>query len=73
MTVCVGVQQNLHVVLIMDCTNENFTINCESNPALYRKCSVQWLERWRDSSMKKVEKQNFSLYKCKSAVSWLVI
>ncbi|KAI5098641.1 cytoplasmic dynein 2 heavy chain 1, partial [Silurus meridionalis] len=48
------VQQNLHVVLIMDCTNENFTINCESNPALYRKCSVQWLEGWRDSSMKKI-------------------
>ncbi|KAK3531386.1 hypothetical protein QTP70_018186, partial [Hemibagrus guttatus] len=48
------VHQNLHVVLIMDCTNENFTINCESNPALYRKCSVQWLEGWRDSSMKKI-------------------
>ncbi|TRY83670.1 hypothetical protein DNTS_027964 [Danionella cerebrum] len=48
------VQQNLHVVLIMDCTNEHFTINCESNPALYRKCSVQWMESWSDSSMKKI-------------------
>uniref|UniRef100_W5K866 Cytoplasmic dynein 2 heavy chain 1 n=1 Tax=Astyanax mexicanus TaxID=7994 RepID=W5K866_ASTMX len=48
------VQQNLHVVLIMDCTNENFTINCESNPALYRKCSVQWMEGWSESSMKKI-------------------
>ncbi|XP_073674385.1 cytoplasmic dynein 2 heavy chain 1-like [Garra rufa] len=48
------VQQNLHVVLIMDCTNEHFTINCESNPALYRKCSVQWMEGWSDSSMKKI-------------------
>lgn len=52
---CAGVQQNLHVVLIMDCTNEHFTINCESNPALYRKCSVQWMEGWSDSSMKKVK------------------
>ncbi|XP_026115691.1 cytoplasmic dynein 2 heavy chain 1-like [Carassius auratus] len=48
------VQQNLHVVLILDCTNEHFTINCESNPALYRKCSVQWMEAWSDSSMKKI-------------------
>uniref|UniRef100_A0A8B9KYF0 Cytoplasmic dynein 2 heavy chain 1 n=1 Tax=Astyanax mexicanus TaxID=7994 RepID=A0A8B9KYF0_ASTMX len=47
---------NLHVVLIMDCTNENFTINCESNPALYRKCSVQWMEGWSEISMKKVER-----------------
>ncbi|KAG7470921.1 hypothetical protein MATL_G00119020 [Megalops atlanticus] len=48
------IQQNLHVVLIMDCTNPNFTINCESNPALYRKCSVQWMEGWSESSMKKI-------------------
>uniref|UniRef100_A0AAR2JK60 Cytoplasmic dynein 2 heavy chain 1 n=1 Tax=Pygocentrus nattereri TaxID=42514 RepID=A0AAR2JK60_PYGNA len=48
------VQQNLHVVLIMDCTNEHFTINCESNPAMYRKCSVQWMEGWSESSMKKI-------------------
>ncbi|MEQ2202446.1 hypothetical protein XENOCAPTIV_000296, partial [Xenoophorus captivus] len=39
-----GIQQNLHIILIMDCSNSNFTINCESNPAFYRKCSVQWME-----------------------------
>ncbi|XP_056467776.1 cytoplasmic dynein 2 heavy chain 1 isoform X1 [Gadus chalcogrammus] len=48
------IQQNLHIVLIMDCTNSNFTINCESNPAFYRKCSVQWMEGWSESSMKKI-------------------
>ncbi|CAH2225380.1 cytoplasmic dynein 2 heavy chain 1 [Pelobates cultripes] len=48
------VLQNLHIVLIMDCTNANFTINCESNPALYKKCSVQWMEGWSDTSMKKI-------------------
>ncbi|KAG8452968.1 hypothetical protein GDO86_004684 [Hymenochirus boettgeri] len=46
--------QNLHVVLIMDCTNANFTINCESNPAFYKKCSVQWMDSWSDKSMKKI-------------------
>ncbi|XP_029136209.2 dynein cytoplasmic 2 heavy chain 1 [Labrus bergylta] len=48
------IQQNLHIVLIMDCSNSNFTINCESNPAFYRKCSVQWMEGWSESSMKKI-------------------
>ncbi|XP_040902456.1 cytoplasmic dynein 2 heavy chain 1 [Toxotes jaculatrix] len=48
------IQQNLHIVLIMDCSSSNFTINCESNPAFYRKCSVQWMEGWTESSMKKI-------------------
>ncbi|XP_064157010.1 dynein cytoplasmic 2 heavy chain 1 isoform X2 [Anguilla rostrata] len=48
------IQQNLHVVLIMDCSNPSFTINCESNPALYRRCSVQWMEGWSESSMRKI-------------------
>ncbi|KAK2517344.1 Dync2h1 [Columba guinea] len=47
------IQQNLHIVLIMDPTNLNFTINCESNPALYKKCQVLWMETWSESSMKK--------------------
>ncbi|XP_075054902.1 cytoplasmic dynein 2 heavy chain 1 [Mixophyes fleayi] len=54
------VQQNLHIVLIMDCTNTNFTLNCESNPALYKKCSVQWMEGWSDRSMKKIPRMLFS-------------
>lgn len=49
-----GIQQNLHVVLIMDSTNLNFTINCESNPALHKKCQVLWMESWSENSMKKV-------------------
>ncbi|XP_009895076.2 cytoplasmic dynein 2 heavy chain 1 [Dryobates pubescens] len=48
------IQQNLHVVLIMDPTNLNFTINCESNPALYKKCQVLWMETWSENSMKKI-------------------
>uniref|UniRef100_A0A3Q3KJ04 Cytoplasmic dynein 2 heavy chain 1 n=1 Tax=Monopterus albus TaxID=43700 RepID=A0A3Q3KJ04_MONAL len=47
------IRQNLHIVLIMDCSSSNFTINCESNPAFYRKCSVQWMEGWSESSMRK--------------------
>ncbi|XP_077915202.1 cytoplasmic dynein 2 heavy chain 1 isoform X5 [Halichoerus grypus] len=48
------IQQNLHIVLIMDSTNLNFIINCESNPALHKKCQVLWMEGWSDSSMRKI-------------------
>ncbi|XP_071126281.1 cytoplasmic dynein 2 heavy chain 1-like isoform X2 [Mytilus edulis] len=45
---------NLHIALIMDCTNAKFTVNCESNPALYKECAVQWMEGWSRDSMIKV-------------------
>ncbi|XP_013915709.1 PREDICTED: cytoplasmic dynein 2 heavy chain 1 [Thamnophis sirtalis] len=54
------IQQNLHVVLIMDSTNLNFTINCESNPALHKKCQVLWMEGWSESSMKKIPEMLFA-------------
>ncbi|CAK8696967.1 unnamed protein product [Clavelina lepadiformis] len=48
------VMSNLHIALIMDCTHENFTINCESNPALYKLCQVQWMDFWDKHSMKQI-------------------
>jgi len=54
------IQQNLHIVLIMDSTNLNFIINCESNPALHKKCQVLWMEGWSDSSMRKIPEMLFS-------------
>ena len=38
----------------MDCTNTNFSINCESNPAFFKQCSVQWLDGWSRDSMVQV-------------------
>ena len=49
-----GIKVNLHIALIMDCTNSKFILNCESNPALYKECSVQWMEGWSRDSMIKV-------------------
>ncbi|PNI44695.1 DYNC2H1 isoform 3 [Pan troglodytes] len=54
------IQQNLHIVLIMDSANSNFMINCESNPALHKKCQVLWMEGWSNSSMKKIPEMLFS-------------
>ena len=38
----------------MDYTNVNFTLNCESNPAIYKECSVQWMQGWSKKTMNKV-------------------
>uniref|UniRef100_A0A2C9K0V1 Dynein heavy chain AAA module D4 domain-containing protein n=1 Tax=Biomphalaria glabrata TaxID=6526 RepID=A0A2C9K0V1_BIOGL len=48
------VMTNLHIVLIMDNSNSNFILNCESNPAFYKQCAVQWMEGWCRDSMLKV-------------------
>lgn len=49
-----GIKTNLHIAMIMDCSNNSFTLNCESNPALYKECAVQWMESWSRDSMVKV-------------------
>ncbi|XP_076446844.1 LOW QUALITY PROTEIN: cytoplasmic dynein 2 heavy chain 1-like [Babylonia areolata] len=48
------VRANLHIVLIMDFTNATFTLNCESNPALYKQCTILWMEGWSKDSMTRV-------------------
>nr|CAD7430089.1 unnamed protein product [Timema monikensis] len=48
------VQRNLHVILVMDFTNTQFTPTCESNPALYKECCVLWLPGWSSTSMRSV-------------------
>ncbi|CAL4157019.1 unnamed protein product, partial [Meganyctiphanes norvegica] len=43
--------KNLHVVLIMDSSNQEFTVRCESNPALYKQCQVLWMDGWSKNTM----------------------
>ena len=45
------VKARLHVVLIMDSLAENFSANCQANPALYTHCSFQSMEGWSERSM----------------------
>lgn len=49
-----GIKTNLHVALIMDCTNSKFSMNCESNPAFFKQCTVLWMDGWSRESMVKV-------------------
>lgn len=48
------VRQYVHVVLAMDPRHPNFVIRCESNPALYTKCTIAWMGEWNPSSLNRV-------------------
>lgn len=39
------VVRNLRVVLSLDPSNPDFLVRCESNPALYTRCAIMWLDR----------------------------
>lgn len=38
----------------MDPTNADFQVRCESNPALYTRCTTIWMGSWRKESMREV-------------------
>ncbi|KAI9144619.1 dynein heavy chain and region D6 of dynein motor-domain-containing protein [Paraphysoderma sedebokerense] len=44
-------RQNLHVVLLTDTASPKFAVNCESNPAIYSSCQLEWLESWSHESL----------------------
>ncbi|RXG65468.1 Cytoplasmic dynein 2 heavy chain 1 [Armadillidium vulgare] len=45
------IQKNLHIALIMDSSNPEFIARCESNPALYKQCTVLWDETWSPETL----------------------
>ena len=54
------VQRYLHVALCMDPANEGFLLRCESNPALYMRCSMLWMGSWDVASMERLPLQVFA-------------
>ncbi|RHY58768.1 hypothetical protein DYB34_000770 [Aphanomyces astaci] len=48
------VQTFLHIVLGMDSRHGQFVRRCESNPALYTRCTIVWMGEWSASSLKKI-------------------
>ncbi|KAG1684369.1 Cytoplasmic dynein 2 heavy chain 1 [Nymphon striatum] len=55
------VRKNLHVVLVMDYTDSNFTVNCERNPAFYKCCSFLWTDGWSTASLSQVKLEDKSV------------
>ena len=50
------VQKNLHIVISLDPSHPDFLLRCESNPALYTRCSIMWMEGWSKAGMSTVSK-----------------
>ena len=50
------VQKKLHIILSLDPTHPDFALRCESNPALYSRCTILWLEAWSKVGMLEVPK-----------------
>mgnify|MGYP001807110782 CR=1 FL=1 len=48
------IRRNLHIVVSMDPSNEMFRSRCEANPALFTRCSVQWLEGWSVKGLQQI-------------------
>jgi hypothetical protein len=55
------VRTNVHVVLSFDPKNPKFGMRCESNPAIYNKCTILWMGRWSKYGMLQVG-ASFSTY-----------
>nr|ADI46936.1 DHC1bm [Volvox carteri f. nagariensis] len=48
------VRRNLHIVVSMDPANDQFRTRCEANPALFTRCSVQWIEGWSTKGLQQI-------------------
>lgn len=51
------VKANLHIVLSMDPAHPSFGIRCESNPAIFTRCTILWMGRWSRAGMIEIPKQ----------------
>ncbi|PNG99310.1 Cytoplasmic dynein 2 heavy chain 1, partial [Tetrabaena socialis] len=48
------VKRNMHIAVSMDPSNDLFRSRCEANPALFTRCSVQWLEGWNTKGLNQI-------------------
>jgi dynein heavy chain 2, cytosolic len=48
------VQQFLHIVLVLDPSDDSFRMRLESNPALISRCDIIWNDQWSREAMREV-------------------
>ena len=51
------VRSLLHVALLMNPSNPTFVHRCESNPALYTRCSMIWQAGWSQAAMESLPRE----------------
>jgi dynein heavy chain 2 len=54
------IRKNLHLALIFDSATSSFVRRCESNPALYTRCQLQWVDTWSKESMFEMMTESFN-------------
>jgi dynein heavy chain 2 len=45
------IRRNLHIVFVTDYSSRSFAVNCESNPALFTRCQIEWMDNWSTTSI----------------------
>lgn len=48
------IRRFIHICVAMDPTSKSFDVRCESNPALFTRCTILWMGKWSRSSMRSV-------------------
>ena len=50
------IQKRLHVALLFDPLGHDYELRCQSNPAIYTKCGILWMDQWSNDGMRMVPK-----------------
>eukprot|EP01061_Rhynchopus_euleeides_P030593 TRINITY_DN5081_c0_g1_i1.p1 TRINITY_DN5081_c0_g1~~TRINITY_DN5081_c0_g1_i1.p1 ORF type:complete len:4809 (+),score=2467.50 TRINITY_DN5081_c0_g1_i1:97-14523(+) len=51
------VQTNLHVIFTMNPNSPDFHNRCQTSPALFNRCTIDWFGEWSDAALEQVAKE----------------
>ncbi|VDK75265.1 unnamed protein product, partial [Onchocerca ochengi] len=60
------VKANLHIILILNTDDANFSVKCSSNPSLYKECSIIWNETWNKDALSQLSELILSQHHVKA-------
>nr|CRZ22352.1 BMA-CHE-3 [Brugia malayi] len=66
------VKANLHIILILNVDDTNFSLKCSSNPSLYKECSIIWNETWNKNALSQLSELILSRHNIKAANDILI-
>ncbi|VDO31356.1 unnamed protein product [Onchocerca flexuosa] len=66
------VKANLHIILILNIDDANFSLKCSSNPSLYKECSIIWNETWNKDALSQLSELILSQHHIKATNDILI-
>ncbi|EJD73854.1 cytoplasmic dynein 2 heavy chain 1, variant [Loa loa] len=66
------VKANLHIILILNVDDANFSVKCSSNPSLYKECSIIWNEAWNKDALSELSESILSRHNVKTSSDILI-